>query len=207
MIHRRSRFPYEWQVALSGALLVGVSALLPSTPFSGLLSLWARWIGEPLLGWHLVGAYSGFVFLPPITALALAYPLLALSDQVLGRPRRFSLLARTAAVLLLLLSGMAVVDAALTIGMPLGISQIAVDFAIGIVLVMLGIRLYGTTSLSFRIRMAGISLVIAGACIGSFVLLPVGLIAFLVVYIVLAIVLGQREIAVGQTGSSPVGHR
>jgi len=143
MIRRRERFPYEWQIALSGALLVGMSTVLPSTPFSGLLTLWSQWIGEPLAGWHLASAYGGLVFLPPITALALAYPLLVLSDQVLGRPWHFSFLARIASVLLLFLAGMAIADAVLTVGMSLKIGQIVISCGVGILFVVLGIGLHG----------------------------------------------------------------
>lgn len=207
MIRRRERFPYEWQIALSGAVLVGMSTVVPSTPFSGVLTLWAKWIAEPLLGWHLASAYDGSVFLPPITALALAYPLLVLSDQVLGRPWRFSFLTRIASVLLLLFSGMAIADAALTIGMPLEVGQIVVSCGVGILFVVLGIGLHGASALAFRTRMIGIGLVVAGACIASFVFLPVGLIALLVAYVWLAVSLARREDPTGQTDSSPAAYR
>jgi len=207
MIRRRERFPYEWQIALSGALLVGMSTVLPSTPFSGLLTLWSQWIGEPLAGWHLASAYGGLVFLPPITALALAYPLLVLSDQVLGRPWHFSFLARIASVLLLFLAGMAIADAVLTVGMSLKIGQIVISCGVGILFVVLGIGLHGVGARTFRIRMIGISLVVAGACIASFVFLPVGLIALLVTYVGLAISLARREDPTGQTDSSPAARR
>ena len=207
MIRRRERFPYEWQIALSGALLVSMSTVLPSTPFSGLLTLWSQWIGEPLAGWHLASAFGGLVFRPPITALALAYPLLVLSDQVLGRPWRFSFVARIASVLLLLLSGMAIADAVLTVGMSLKIGQIVISCGVGILFVVLGIGLHGVGARTFRIRMIGISLVVAGACIASFVFLPVGLIALLVTYVGLAISLAQREDPTGQTDSSPAARR
>ena len=207
MIRRRERFPYEWQIALSGALLVSMSTVLPSTPFSGLLTLWSQWIGEPLAGWHLASAYGGLVFLPPITALALAYPLLVLSDQVLGRPWHFSFLARIASVLLLFLAGMAIADAVLTVGMSLKIGQIVISCGVGILFVVLGIGLHGASARTFRFRMIGISLVVAGACIASFVFLPVGLIALLVTYVGLAISLAQREDPTGQTDSSPAARR
>jgi hypothetical protein len=207
MIRRRERFPYEWQIALSGALLVGMSTVLPSTPFSGLLILWSQWIGEPLLRWHLVGAYDGAVFLPPITALALAYPLLVLSDQVLGRPRRFSFLARSASVLLFLLSGMAIADAALTLGMPMEVSQIVVSCGVGILFVVLGIGLHGASPLAPWIRTIGSSLAVAGACIASFVFLPVGLVALVATYVGLAISLVRREALLGRTDSSPAARR
>ena len=192
MIHRRERFPYEWQIALSGALLVGMSTVLPSTPFSGLLTLWSQWIGEPLLGWHLGGGFPP-VFLPLIAALALSYPILAFCDQVLERPQYFAVLARITVVLMFLLSGMAIVNVTLTIGTPLEIGQITVACGIGILLVMFGVRLHRKYVLSPRIRLLGVTLSVAGVCIATFVLLPVGLLALFVTYIVLAIVLAQRE--------------
>ncbi|MCK4356537.1 hypothetical protein KAW44_05590, partial [Candidatus Bipolaricaulota bacterium] len=128
MIRRRERFPYEWCIAVSGALLLVISPWGPSTPFSSLLTIWSRWIAEPLLGWHLVGTYDGFVsaFLPFFGALALIYPILAFCDQVLEAPRSLVWIARTTAALMLLLSGMAIVDATLAMPTPWKLGQIAV---------------------------------------------------------------------------------
>jgi hypothetical protein len=207
MIRRRERFPYEWQIALSGAVLVGMSTVLPSTPFSGLLALWSQWIGEPLLRWHPAGAYDGAVFLPPITALALAYPLLVLSDQVLGGPRRFSFLARIASVLLFLLSGLAIVNAVLTLGIPLEVGQLVVSCGVGILFVVFGVGLHGVSAPASWIRMIGIGLVVAGGCIASFVFLPVGLIALVATYVGLVIPLARREVLLNPTDSSPAARR
>ena len=195
MIHRREHFPYEWCIAVSGALLLVISPWAPSIPFSSLLTAWSRWIAEPLLGWHLVGTYDGFVatFLPFIGAVALIYPILAFCDQVLEAPKSFVWIARAIAVFMLLLSGMAIVDATLAMGTPWKLGQIAVACGIGILLAMFGVRLRRARVLSSHIRTIGVTLFIAGVCIASFVLLPVGLLVLSVTYIVLAIVLAQRE--------------
>jgi predicted membrane protein len=60
---------------------------------------------------------------------------------------------------------------------------------------MFGMRLRREYVLSSRIRTIGATLFIAGVCIASFALLPVGLLALFVTYIVLAIVLAQRKSA------------
>ena len=197
MIRRRERFPYEWCIAVSGALLLVISPWGPSTPFSSLLTIWSRWIAEPLLGWHLVGTYDGFVsaFLPFFGALALIYPILAFCDQVLEAPRSLVWIARTTAALMLLLSGMAIVDATLAMPTPWKLGQIAVACGIGILLAIFGIRLHRARVLSTHIRTIGATLFIAGVCIASFILLPVRLLVLSVTYIVLAIVLAQRESA------------
>jgi hypothetical protein len=160
-----------------------------------LLTVWSRWIAEPLLGWHLVGTYDGFVstFLPFFGALALIYPILAFCDQVLEAPRSFVLVARATAVLMFLLSGMAIVDATLPVGTPWKLGQIAVACGIGILLAIFGVRLRRERVLSSQIRAIGATFLIAGVCITSFVLLPVGLLVLFITYIVLAIVLAQRE--------------
>jgi hypothetical protein len=142
-----------------------------------------------------VGTYDGFVsaFLPFFGALALIYPILAFCDQVLETPKSFVWIARTTAVLMFLLSGMAIVDATLAMGTPWKLGQIAVACGIGILLAMFGIRLRREYVLSSRIRTIGTTCFIAGVCIASFVLLPVGLLVLSVTYIVLAIVLAQRK--------------
>ncbi len=195
MIRRRERFPYEWCIAVSGALLLVISPWGPSIPFSSLLTVWSRWIAEPLLGCHLVGTYDGFVsaFLPFFGALALIYPILAFCDQVLEAPRSLVRIARATAGLMFLLSGMAIVDATLATGTPWEVGQIAVACGIGILLAMFGVRLRRECVLSSRIRTIGATFVIAGVCIASFVLLPVGLLVLSATYIMLAIVLAQRE--------------
>jgi predicted membrane protein len=119
---------------------------------------------------------------------------------VLEAPRSFVLIARTIAVLMLLLSGMAIVDATIAMGTPWELGQIAVACGIGILLAIFGIRLRRERGLSSQIRTIGVMLFIAGVCIASFVLLPVGLLALFVAYIMLAIVLAQRKPA--RTSSS-----
>jgi hypothetical protein len=197
VIRRRERFPYEWCIAVSGAVLLVISPWGPSTPFSGLLTVWSRWIAEPLIGWHLVGTYDGFVsaFLPFIGALTLIYPILAFCDQVIAAPKSLVWIARATAVPMFLLSGMAIVDATLPTGTPWKLGQIAVACGIGVLLAMFGIRLRRERVLSSHIRAIGTTLFIAGVCIASFVLLPVGLLVLSVTYIVLAIVLAQRKFA------------
>jgi hypothetical protein len=176
-------------------MLLVISPWGPSIPFSSLLTVWSRWIAEPLLGWHLVGTYDGFVstFLPFFGALALIYPILAFCDQVLETPKSFVWIARTTAALMLFLSGMAIVDATLPMGTPWKLGQIAVACGIGILLAIFGVRLHSARVLSSQIRTIGVTLFIAGICIASFVLLPVGLLVLSVTYIVLAIVLAQRK--------------
>lgn len=195
MVRRRERFPYEWCVAISGAVALAISPWGPSIPFSGLFAAWARWVAEPLLGWHLGATYDGFVsaFLPILGAVSLSYPILAFCSQVLETPRYFVWVARAAAVLMFLLAGMAVVDAAVAIGTSWELGQLAVACGIGVLLAAFGIRLQRERVLSPRIRLLGVTLSVAGVCIATFVLLPVGLLALFVTYIVLAIVLAQRE--------------
>jgi hypothetical protein len=149
-----------------------------------------------------VGTYDGFVsaFLPFFGALALIYPILAFCDQVLETPKSFVLVARATASLMFLLSGMAIVDATLAMGTPWKLGQIAVACGIGILLAIFGIRLHRRYVLSSQIRTIGVTFLIAGVCIASFVLLPVGLLALFVTYIMLAIVLAQRKPA--RTSSS-----
>jgi len=195
VIRRRERFPYEWCVAVSGAVLLVISPWVPSTPFSSLLAVWLRWIADLLPGLVFASKNEGFVsvFLPFIGALALIYPILAFCEQVLETPKSLVWIARATAVLMFLLSGMAIVDATLPTGTPWKLGQIAVACGIGVLLAMFGIRLRRDYVLSFRIRTLGATFLIAGVCIASFVLLPVGLLALFVAYIMLAIMLAQRQ--------------
>jgi len=195
MNRRRERFPYEWCIAVSGAILLVISPWAPVTPFSSLLTVWLRWIADFLPGFLFVGTYDGFVytFLPFIGAATLIYPILAFCDQVLEAPRSLVRIARTTAVLMFLLSGMAIADATLAMGTPWEIGQIAVACGIGILLAMFGVRLLRERVFSSQIRTVGATFVIAGVCIASFVLLPIGLLMLFVAYIMLAIVLAQRE--------------
>ena len=61
MLYQRERFPYEWCVAVSGAVALVISPWVPSIPFSSLFAIWSRWVAEPFLGWHLGGMYDGFL--------------------------------------------------------------------------------------------------------------------------------------------------
>jgi hypothetical protein len=142
-----------------------------------------------------MGTHDGFVsaFLPLIGAATLIYPIFAFCDQVLETPKSFVWIARTTTVLMFLLSGMAIVDATLAMPTPWKLGQIAVACGIGILLAIFGIRLHRRYILSSQIRTIGVTLFIAGVCIASFVLLPVGLLVLSVTYIVLAIVLAQRK--------------
>jgi len=195
VIRRRERFPYEWCIAVSGALLLVISPWGPSIPFSSLLTVWSRWIAEPLLGCRLVGTYDGFVsaFLPLIGAVVLIYPILTFCRQVLEAPKSLVWIARATAVLMFLLSGMAIVDATVVMGTPWEFGQIAVSCGIGMLLAIFGVRLRRERVLSSQIRTIGTTFLIAGVCIASFILLPVGLLALFVTYIMLAIVLAQRK--------------
>ena len=195
MIRRRERFPYEWCVAISGAILLVISPWVPSTPFSSLLTIWSRWIAGLLPGFLFVGTHDGFIstFLPFIGAVALIYPIFAFCEQVLEAPKSLVRIARGIAVLMFLLSGMAIVDAVLATSTPWKLGEIAVACGIGILLAMFGVRLRRERVLSSQIRMIGITLLVAGGCIASFVLLPVGLLVLFVTYIMLAIVLAQRK--------------
>lgn len=195
MIQQRNRFPYEWCVAISAAVLIAILPWAPSIPFSSVLAAWLRWITNPLPGLHFVGTYDGFVaaFLPFFGALSLSHPLLAFCDQVLERPRYFVPVARTIAALMIILSGMAIADQTLTLGTSWEFAQIGVSCGIGVLLVMFAIRLHRNYVLPPAIRMLSVTLLIAGACIASFVLLPAGLLALFVAYIALAIALARRE--------------
>jgi len=195
MVRRRERFPYEWCVAISGAVALAISPWGPSIPFSGLFAAWSRWAAEPLFGWHLGAMYDGFVsaFLPILGAASLSYPILAFCSQVLDAPKSLGFVARAAVVLMFLLAGMAVVDAAVAIGTSWELGQLAVACGIGVLLATFGIRLHRERVLSPRIRLLGVTLSVAGVCIATFVLLPVGLLTLSVTYIVIAILLAQRE--------------
>ncbi len=195
MIQQRDRYPYEWCVAISGALLVVILPWAPSIPFSSVLAVWLRWITDPLPGLHFASSYDGFVaaFLPFFGALSLSYPLLAFCDQLLERPRYFVWVARILTLLMIILSGMAIADQMLTLGTAWEFAQIGVSCGIGVLLVMFAIRLHRDYVLPPAIRMLSVTILIAGACIASFVLLPAGLLALFVAYIVLAIALARRE--------------
>jgi hypothetical protein len=114
-------------VAVSGALLLVISPWAPSTPFSSLLTVWARWIADLLPGFLFVGKYDGFVaaFLPLFGTATLIYPIFAFCDQVLAAPKPLVRIPRATAVLMFLLSGMPIVDATLATSTPWELGQIA----------------------------------------------------------------------------------
>jgi len=176
-------------------VLLVISPWAPSTPFSSLLTVWARWIVNLLPGLVFASKYDGFVysFLPLIGAATLIFPILAFCRQVLEAPKSLVWIARATAGLMFLLSGMAIVDATVVMGTPWEFGQIAVSCGIGILLAIFGFRLRRERILSSHIRTIGVTLIIAGVCIASFILLPVGLLVLFVTYIMLAIVLAQRE--------------
>ena len=195
MPHQRIRFPYEWQIALSGAVLLGLSALLPSAPFAGALALWARWIGEPLLQWRIPGAYNEAVssFLPMIAALALGYALLAAVAAFEGARPRALRLARVGAGLMCLLGILVTLDAVTTIGQPLDIVHVAVSCTAGLVFAALAVSLRGTDTHACTARLVIVSLAISGISSASFVLLPLGLLALLVTTVGLAVMLVRKD--------------
>jgi len=195
VIRQRERFPYEWCIAISAAVLLVISPWGPSTPFSSLLTVWLRWIVDLLGGLVFASNYDGFVsaFLPLIGAVVLIYPILTFCRQVLEASKSLLWIARATAVLMFLLSGMAIVDATVVMGTSWEFGQIAVSCGIGMLFAIFGIRLRKERVLSSQIRTIGTTFLIAGVCIASFVLLPVGLFVLFVTYIMLAIVLAQRE--------------
>jgi len=195
VISQRERFPYEWCITISAAVLLVISPWGPSTPFSSLLTVWLRWIVNLLGGRVFASKYDGFVsaFLPLIGTVVLIYPILAFCRQVLEAPKSLVWIARATAALMFLLSGMAIVDATVVMGTSWEFGQIAVSCGIGMLLAIFGIRLRKERVLSSQIRTIGVTFLIAGVCIASFALLPVGLFVLFVTYIMLAIVLAQRE--------------
>jgi len=205
---QRTRFPYEWQIALSGAVLLGLSVVLPSAPFSGALALWARWIGKPLLQWRIFGTTNELAssFLPLIGAFALAYALRATSAPFAETRPRARLLACIGASLMLVLGLLVTADIATKIGLPLEIAQVAVSCVTGIVLAALAVSLRNAGGHTFAARLAIVGLLISGILIASFALLPVGVLALLVTYIGLAFSLARRDTRTGTTQQRPSPH-
>ena len=64
---------------------------------------------------------------------------------------------------------------------------------VGVFFVVFGVGLCREHVLSSQIRTIGATFLIAGVCIASFVLLPIGLLVLFIAYIMLAIVLAQRK--------------
>lgn len=198
MVRWRERYPYEWICALGAAVLVAISPWGPSTPFSGLLLTWFRWVAQPLLGGIVFSSsmHDGFVSLfLPIAAAALSYPLLVFCSRTLGAPRRLTWLMRITAALMFVLAGLAVADGVVDVGRTLAFGQIAAGCAVGVLLVVFGVRLFAERSLSRRIRTVGALLALAGACIATFVFLPLGLLVLCAAYIAMTVVLARRETA------------
>lgn len=191
----RERYPYEWCIAVSGAVALAISPWAPSIPFSELLATWSSWIGKPLLGWSLVAPYDDFLmaFLPVFGAVVLGYALLTFCSRVLDASRSLVWVARTAVALMLFLAGMTAVDAVTDLGPWYVFSQIAVGCAIGILLAVFGGQLYLKRALPSRIRLFGAFLFAAGVCIATFVLLPPGLLVLCASHIVLTIILASRQ--------------
>lgn len=191
----RECYPYAWCFALSGAGMLAISPWVPGTPFSRLLSAWVSWIGEPLLGWPLATSFDGLVAtgLPIISAAVLGFPLLVFCSLTLHASRPLVWIARTAVASMFLLTGMATVDAFVDIGSWFAFTQTAVGCLIGVLFLVFGFRLHGKHPLSSRIRLLAIILVAAGACIATFVLLPVGLVLLCASYIVLVPILASRQ--------------
>jgi len=195
VLRRRGRFPYEWQIALSGAVLLGLSVVLPSSPFSGALALWTRWIGEPLLQWRIFATSSELTssFLPLIAAFSLAYALLA-AIALFAETKRLALrFARIGAGLMLLLGLVVTVDAVTTIGRPLEIVQLVVSCATGIVFAALAVSLRGAGGHTLSARFVIVGMLVSGILIASFVLLPFGLLALLVTTLGFAVALARRD--------------
>jgi len=191
----RERYPYEWCIAVSGAVMLAISPWAPSIPFSGAFAAWSRWIGEPLLGWSLVALYDEALaaFLPLLGAAILGYPLLTLCSRVLDASKSLVWVARTAVALMFILAGMTAVDAVTDLGSWHVFSQIAGGCAIGVLLLTFGVQIVMRHPLSSRIRLLAIMLVVAGTCIATFVLLPIGLLMSCVAYILLAVILASRQ--------------
>ena len=191
----RERYPYEWCIAVSGAVALAISPWAPSIPFSELFTTWSRWIGEPLLGWSLVAPYDEAIasFLPLFGAAVLGYPLLTLCSRVLDASKSLVWVVRTAVALMLFLAGTTAVDAVTDLGPWYVFSQIAVGCAIGILLAVFGGQLYVKRALPSRIRLFGAFLFAAGVCIATFVLLPAGLLVLCVAHILLTIILASRQ--------------
>jgi hypothetical protein len=190
----RERVPYEWCVAVSAAGLLAISPWVSSIPFSRLLGVWSYRIGESLLGRSLVAPANGFVamFLL-IYAGVLSLPLLVFCSHILDAPQSIVRVVRTAVALMFLLAGMGTVDAIIDLGSWFVFGQIAVGCTIGILFLIFGVQLCTRHPLSLRIRLLSITLVIAGACMATFVLLPAGLLALCVTYILLVIILASRR--------------
>ncbi len=195
MKHWRERFPYEWCIAVSGAVLLAISPRVPSIPFSELFATWSRWIGEPLLGWSLVAPYDEALaaLLPLLGAGFLSLPLLTFCSLTLHVSRSLVWVVRTAVALMFLLAGMATVDAVTDLGAWYVFSQIAVGCAIGVLFLAFGVQLHMKHLLSSRIRLLAVILVVAGACMATFVLLPAGLLMLCAAYILLVIILASRQ--------------
>jgi hypothetical protein len=195
MTQWRERVPYEWCVAVSAVIALAISPWVPSIPFSRLLSAWVSWIGEPFLGWPLVAFFDGLVAtgFPIISAAILGFPLLFFCSLTLHASRPLTWIARTAVASMFLLAGMATVDAVVDVGSWFVWSQIAVGCAIGVLFLIFGFQLRKRHALSSRIRVLAIILTAAGACMATFILLPVALVLLCASYVLLVPILASRQ--------------
>ena len=190
----RERIPYEWCIAVSAAVMLAISPWVSGTPFSRLLSVWSHRIGESLLGRSPVAPTNGFLALfLPLYAAVLGFPLLVFCSHIIDAPRSIVRVVRTAVALMFLLAGMGTVDAIIDLGSWFVWGQIAVGCVIGILFLIFGLQLHRRHPLSLRIRLLSSTLVTAGTCMATVVLLPSGLLALCVTYILLAIILASRR--------------
>jgi len=200
MIRERERFPYWWCIAASAALAVALTPWVPMTPFSGVIPLWQRWIGAPITGGILGAKQSdGFLtlFVPFLGSLTLTLPMLALRLYRGEKVRRADVAARIIPVLLFLLAALNVAsDLVYTDAENVGweIGRVALTVGIGAAFVTYGVGLRRTVSCNLLARTMIHAFIVAGACLVSFVLLPVGGTALIVAYCLLTVVLSRRSL-------------
>jgi hypothetical protein len=193
-VRRQDRFPYAWCIAISAALAVGLLPWVPLLPFAGALSAWMRLILDAVFGLSLGLAYDELltVSLPIVGAATLAVPLLAFCAR---RGSRSALRPRAWGVVTgwIVLGAMTVAGEVAVLGASWAWAEIAASSASGVLLAALGVRLRGQPTLPEDDRRLGVALVLLGACIGSCVLLPLGLFFLLIAYVLLGIALAKRQ--------------
>ena len=134
MFRSRGAFPYEWCIALSGAVAVALTPWLPLAPFSGVAMRWMRWFGDALFDGRLaLSAHepSPVALLPVIGAVALALPLLYVVTQAHRRFKTAMGFAWASAALLVALAGLEIAGSLLASTPWLGVGRIALTCAIG----------------------------------------------------------------------------
>ena len=197
MFRSRGAFPYEWCIALSGAVEVALTPWLPLAPFSGVAMHWMRWFGDAFFDGRLALAAhepSPVALLPVIGATALALPLLYVVMQAHRRSRVAMGFAWASAVLLASLAGLEIAGSLLASAPWLDVGRIALTCAVGLALGGLGFGLRKTAARpKWLIPTLGWILLCSGLCLASFVLIPLGLLGLLVSYLVLTVVLLRRE--------------